>query len=66
MKKGCCMKVLLKKTRQSFLTVLVVLLALSGCALRPKDQIMLMPAPDVYDLGDWDPFRDRDPIKDIP
>ena len=27
---------------------------------------MLMPAPDVFDQGDWDPFTDRDPIKDIP
>jgi hypothetical protein len=27
---------------------------------------MLMPAPDVFDQGDWDPFTDRDPVKDIP
>jgi hypothetical protein len=27
---------------------------------------MLMPAPDVFDQGDWDPFTDRNPIKDIP
>jgi hypothetical protein len=27
---------------------------------------MLMPAPDVFDQGDWGPFTDRDPIKDIP
>ncbi|MGD8270226.1 MAG: hypothetical protein PVH69_08630 [Desulfobacterales bacterium] len=27
---------------------------------------MLMPAPDVFDQGDRDPFTDRDPVKDIP
>lgn len=45
---------------------LVVLLAFSGCASQPKDHIMLMPAPDVFDQGNWDPFTDRDPIRDIP
>ena len=51
---------------RNYLMVLLVSLALSGCASQPKDQIMLMPAPDVFDQGDWDPFTDRDPIKDIP
>jgi esterase/lipase superfamily enzyme len=41
-------------------------LGLSACASQPNDQIMLMPAPDVFDQGEWDPFTDRDPIKDIP
>ena len=27
---------------------------------------MLMPAPDVFDQGAWDPFTDQDPIEDIP
>ena len=51
---------------RNYLMVLLVSLALSGCASQAKDQIMLMPAPDVFDQGDWDPFTDRDPIKDIP
>ncbi len=42
------------------------ILALSGCASQPINQIMLMPAPDVFDQGYWDPFTDRDPIEDIP
>ena len=46
--------------------VLLVALVLNSCASQPKDQILLMPAPDVFDRGDWDPFTDRDPIKDIP
>jgi len=56
----------MKTARRSYVMVLVVVLTLSGCASQPKDQIMLMPAPDVFDQGDWDPFTDRDPIKDIP
>jgi len=60
------MKKELKTTRRAYLMVLMVVLVLSGCASQPKNQIMLMPAPDVFDRGDWDPFTDRDPIKDIP
>ena len=56
----------MKKTRRGYLMVLLVVLALTGCASQPKDQIMLMPAPDVFDQGDWDPFTDRNPINDIP
>ena len=56
----------MKKARLDYLTALMFVLALSGCASQPKNQIMLMPAPDVFDQGDWDPFTDRDPIKDIP
>ena len=56
----------MKTARQIHLIVLLVALAFFGCASQPKDQIMLMPAPDIYDLGDWDPFTDRDPVKDIP
>ena len=48
------------------LIVLVSVIGLSACASQPNDQLMLMPAPDVFDQGDWDPFTDRDPIKDIP
>jgi esterase/lipase superfamily enzyme len=46
--------------------MLLMALLLSACASTPVDQLMLMPAPDVFDQGDWDPFTDRDPIKDIP
>jgi len=56
----------MKTARRSYLVVLLVALTLSGCASQPKDQIMLMPALDVFDQGDWDPFTDRDPVKDIP
>ena len=56
----------MKTNRWDYLVVLIFVLTLSGCASQPKDQIMLMPAPDVFDQGDWDPFTDRDPIKDIP
>ena len=56
----------MKTAFRNYLMVLLVVLALSGCASQPKDQIMLMPAPDVFDQGDWDPFTDHDPIKDIP
>ena len=51
---------------RNFLMVFVAVLALSSCASQPKNQILLMPAPDVFDHGDWDPFTDRNPIKDIP
>ena len=60
------MKKELKKARRNYLMMLVVMLTLSGCASQPKDQIMLMPAPDVFDQGDWDPITDRNPIEDIP
>ena len=56
----------MKTTRPVYLIVLVFVLTLGGCASQPKNQIMLMPAPDVFDQGDWDPFTDRDPVKDIP
>ena len=56
----------MKTARRVYLTMLSVVLIFSGCASQPKNQIMLMPAPDVFDQGDWDPFTDRDPIKDIP
>ena len=56
----------MKTVRRNYLMVLMFVLALSGCASQPKNQIMLMPAPDVFDQGDWDPFTDRDPVKDIP
>ena len=56
----------MKTDRWACLVVLIFVITLSGCASLPKDQIMLMPAPDVFDQGDWDPFTDRDPVKDIP
>jgi len=56
----------MKSVRLDYWIVLVVVLTFSGCASQPKDQIMLMPAPDVFDEGEWDPFTDRNPINDIP
>ena len=55
----------MKKSRWEYVVVLLAVLALSSCASQPKDQIMLMPAPDVYDQGYWDPFTDHNPIKDL-
>ena len=52
--------------RQKALMVLVIAITVGACASQPKNQIMLMPAPDVFDEGDWDPFTDRNPIQDIP
>ena len=45
-------------------TLLVTMLG--SCASMPVNQILLMPAPDVYDAGIYDPFTDHDPIKSIP
>jgi esterase/lipase superfamily enzyme len=56
----------MKTGRLDYLMMLVVVLVFSSCASQPKNQIMLMPAPDVFDQGEWDPFTDRNPIKDIP
>ena len=60
------MKHRMKTNRLGYLTVLMVVMTLSGCGSLPINQILLMPAPDIFDQGDWDPFTDRDPIKDIP
>lgn len=48
------------------LAILVLVLVATACASPPKNQIMLMPAPDVFDQGAWDPFTDHDPIAGIP
>jgi len=56
----------MKTARGNRLIVLLMVLALSGCASQPKNQIILMPAPDVFGQGEWDPFTARDPVKDIP
>ena len=56
----------MKTARLEYWIVFVVVLVSGGCASQPKDQIMLMPAPDVFDQGEWDPFTDRNPIQDIP
>lgn len=53
----CCQMLLL-----AFLSIWF----LSVCASTPVDQLVLMPAPDVFEYGDWDPFTDHDPIKNIP
>jgi len=55
-----------RKNRRFYLMVLLLAMVISGCASQPINQILLMPAPDVFDRGDWDPFTDRDPIKDVP
>jgi len=49
-----------------FLLALLSVWFLSACASTPVDQLILMPAPDVFEYGDWDPFTDHDPIKNIP
>ena len=51
---------------QLLIPVFGLALFLSACASKPVNELMLMPAPDVFDQGDWDPFTDRDPVKDIP
>lgn len=38
------------------------MLALPGCASKSANQIMLMPAPDVYEEGQIDPFVDNEAI----
>ena len=48
------------------LAILVVVAGAAGCASPPRNRIALMPAPDVFDQGAWDPFTDQDPIEDIP
>jgi len=57
-----------KKARycRNIVVVLVMMLLLSACTSKPKGHLLLMPAPDVFDKGDWDPFTDRNPIEDIP
>ena len=52
----------MKAVRSEYLMMLVFTLVISACASQPKNQIMLMPAPDVFDQGEWDPFTDRNPI----
>lgn len=44
--------------------LLAMALAISGCASSPDKQntVFLMPAPDVYEDGEIDPFIDNDPI----
>lgn len=41
---------------------MLVALAVAGCAGKPLNQIMLMPAPDVYEEGQIDPFVDNEAI----
>ncbi len=40
----------------------VICAMLVGCGGTPPNQVLLMPAPDVYDEGNIDPFVDNDPI----
>ncbi|MEM9304506.1 MAG: alpha/beta hydrolase [Pseudomonadota bacterium] len=50
-----------RRLRLSLITLLA--LALVACASKPaRNQIFLMPAPDVYEEGRLDPFIDNDPI----
>ena len=42
--------------------LLLAMLAVAGCASKPLNQIMLMPAPDVYEEGRIDPFVDNEAI----
>ena len=57
---------MMKTTQFYGIFVIIAVMMAGGCASQPKNQIMLMPAPDVFSQGDWDPFTDQDPIEDIP
>jgi len=48
------------------LLAIAVFLTLTACGGKPINQIFLMPAPDVYDVGAIDPFTDFNPIEKIP
>ena len=50
--------------RSTLLPVLTIAALLAGCTGNPQkqNQILLMPAPDVYEEGKIDPFIDNDPI----
>jgi len=48
------------------LLVFALIFNLAACAKNPRNQIFLMPAPDIYDAGSIDPFTDFDPIGTIP
>jgi hypothetical protein len=37
-----------------------------ACTYRPKDQIILMPAPDIFDQVGWDPLRTAIPSRTLP
>jgi len=47
-------------------SVLLLVVALAGCANTPLHQIDLMPAPEIYDQGVIDPFIDEDPGHHLP
>jgi esterase/lipase superfamily enzyme len=52
-----------------FLFIIVTLplmFNLGACAKKPLNQVLLMPAPDIYDSGGINPFSDFDPIEAIP
>ena len=46
--------------------LIIFTIYLSGCATDRPYEIELMPAPDVYEKGLFDPFDDRNPLKAIP
>jgi esterase/lipase superfamily enzyme len=47
-----------------WLPVSLVALMLAACGGTPVNQILLMPAPDVYEEGQIDPFIDNNPISE--
>jgi len=49
-----------------FMALCVILQLLTGCATSKPDSIDLMPAPDIYALGDIDPFSSLNPSKQFP
>ncbi len=46
----------------AWMTVAIAVAHLVGCSSNTGQQIFLMPAPDVYEEGEIDPFIDNDPI----
>ena len=48
------------------LTILVAILALTACATPKPYQISMMPSPDVFADGAYNPFPDSDPDKWVP
>ncbi len=47
---------------RSILAATAVVIILPACGGTPVNQVLLMPAPDVYEEGEIDPFIDNDPV----
>ncbi len=60
-----CAKIARMRTRIAHIAVLAALM-IAGCAGPVRDQLDLMPPPDVYDDGMLNPLPEADPMKEIP